>query len=237
MVRMGSRFCLVALVAALVVGGLAAAEPATSIATVFCVADAYTPVLASVIEADATATEFLLRCGVPFEDGRRRRRGHAANDDLILTHGPSTMALTGRDETCSTRGSGCKLQGSWPARCDFVFVDGEYALWRGHVPLRAELEKLAAATASGGNKRAGVDTAARRSMATRLGGTGTTILDDTTRKTTVRRTTAPIGSRSSAEVKPTDRPRASTTADKGGSAAGVALLGAMLGPATARGVL
>lgn len=100
MARMGSRFCLVALVVVVVAAGFAAAEPATSIATVFCAErhlDA--PVRASVIKADATATEYLLQCGVSFADGLRRRCGDANNDTLILTHGPSTMALMGRDKT------------------------------------------------------------------------------------------------------------------------------------------
>jgi len=247
----------VALVVVVVAAGFAAAEPATSIATVFCAEDLCAPVLASVIKADVTATEYLLQCGVPFEDGRRRRCGHATNDTLILTLGPSTMALMGRDKTF-TRGFDCRLQGSSSARYDF-FLDGEYALQRSHFPYQVELdehaklmvpltitaglEKLAAATASGGNQKAVIETtstALPRSMATRLDAPEATILDDTSHtktKTTIRRMIAPTSSSSYAETKPTDPSPALTTADKPGSTAAMLAFGRMLGLVTALGVL
>ena len=98
MVSMGSNVCLVALVV-MVAASFAAAQPATSIVSVFC-AERYlwSPVHASVIKADATATEYALQCGRPFDDGSREHCGQTSNDTMILTLGPSTMALTGRDE-------------------------------------------------------------------------------------------------------------------------------------------
>ncbi|POR31004.1 Uncharacterized protein TPAR_08744 [Tolypocladium paradoxum] len=216
------------LVAAVVAAGFAAAEPATSIAAVFGAEDLYAPVLASVIKADATATEYLLQCGALFDDGPRRRCGHATNDALILTHGTPAMASKGRDGT-RTRGFDCKLQGSWPARCDFF--DGEDA-YEDEPDEDAELmmsltmtEKLAAAAASGGNNKAATDTtstAVSRSMAMRLA----LALDATTTKTTGRRTTAPT------DQSPSDKPGGATNMQ-----ASVALLGRMLGLGTALGVL
>lgn len=57
------------------------------------------PVFASVVKAGATATEYALQCGRDFEDGTFGYCGDTSNSTMILTVGPSTMALTGRDET------------------------------------------------------------------------------------------------------------------------------------------
>lgn len=159
-------------------------------------------------------------------------------------------SATDRIAFASTRGFDCKLQGSSSARCDF-FLDGKYALQRGHFPWDVEPDEYAElmmplTITAGLEKLAAATTAAPRSTATGLDAPETTtapsdalVLDETktTTKTTERRTTAPTGSGSPAEVKPPAPSTALTTADKPGSAtnmrASIALLGKMLGLGTA----
>lgn len=56
------------------------------------------PIAASVVKVDKQATEYAINCGVHWEDGSSGYCGDTWNSTMILTTGPSTMAMLGMNE-------------------------------------------------------------------------------------------------------------------------------------------
>ncbi|KAJ3497001.1 hypothetical protein NLG97_g2227 [Lecanicillium saksenae] len=116
------------------VAAASAAQQSQIVTSVFCAELHFQdPIVASVVRADATATEYAIHCGDQWEDGSYGECGDVHNDTMILTVGPSTMAVLGRDEHF-TRGFDCRIKDSTTAACDF-YLNGTYALERGHFPM------------------------------------------------------------------------------------------------------
>lgn len=84
---------------ATVVAAASTAHKSTTITSVFCAAVSLeSPVVASVLRANSEATEYAINCGTTGEDGVYGDCGDDLTGSMILTVGPSTMAVVDRDE-------------------------------------------------------------------------------------------------------------------------------------------
>lgn len=82
------------------VAAASATQQSATVTSVFC-AEMHleSPVAASVLKVDKEATEYAINCGTPARDGSYGYCGDVRNDTMILTVGPSTMAILGTGKT------------------------------------------------------------------------------------------------------------------------------------------
>ncbi|KAK2594974.1 hypothetical protein QQS21_007332 [Conoideocrella luteorostrata] len=133
---------------------------ATTTTTIFCAE----PLIgsghrASVVRVDSSAVEYALQCYA--KDGRELPHcGILPERTMILTAGPSTMALTQSAEGYFTQTYDCKHNGVSSAKCDVRIVEPTriqdnhleipnakaYSSYLWNITITAGLEKLAAAT-------------------------------------------------------------------------------------------